>query len=116
MNVEVLSVERDNRPYYLTCGPNPKGRGILAIISKGSPQRGDQDVVICDLEICKNMKAAKKWYARQMKTRPWEKPSHSVPIPEGVGKVTELRAQGGKLVAETESETPFIVPLEPPRS
>ena len=109
--MEVLSVERDNRPYYLTCGPNPKGKGILAIISKGSPQRGDMQITVCDLEICENMKAAKKWYKRQMKSRPWEQPSQTIPLPKGIGRITELHARNGKLIADTTSGVKLIIPL-----
>jgi hypothetical protein len=109
--MRVTSVERETRSYYLTCGDNPKGRGILAIISLGSPQRGDAEVTVCDLEICKNMKAAKKWYRRQMKTKPWEKISQTIVVPTELGKITGLRAEGGKLLAETESGVPMVVPL-----
>jgi hypothetical protein len=109
--MEVLSVERDTRNYYLTYDKNPKGKGILAIISLGSPQRGDAETTICDIEICKNVKAAKKWYARQMKTKPWQKVSQAIPIQKGLGGITGLRAEGGKLIADTESGTPMIVPI-----
>lgn len=107
----VTSVERDNRSYYLTCDNDPKGRGILAIISLGSPQFGDTEVAVCDIEICKNMKAAKKWYWRQMKTKPWETVSQIVEIPNGLRKITCLHAQGGRLLAETESGISMVVPL-----
>lgn len=107
----VTSVERDARPYYLTCGDNPNGLGILAIISRGSPQFGDAEVALCDLEVCKNMKAAKKWYRRQMKTKPWEQFRKSPEVPSGLGKITGLRAEGGRLLVETESGVPMVVPL-----
>lgn len=110
--MQVISVERDTRPYYLTCGDDPKGRGILAIISRGSPQRGDKEVTVCDIEVCKNMKAAKKWYRRQMKTRSWEAPSQFFEVPKELGKITEMRAAGGKLIAETASGVPMVIPLE----
>jgi hypothetical protein len=112
--MKVVSVSRETRHYYLTCGPDPKGRGILAIISLGSPQRGDKEVTVCDMEICPSMKAARKWYKRQMKARPWNqgRVAQVISIPEGIGHVTELRAQGGKLIAETESGADFIVPLD----
>jgi hypothetical protein len=57
---------------YLTCGADPKGRGILAVISEGHPQRGDGKIVVLSVEVCKNMKAAKKWYRRMMIEKPWE--------------------------------------------
>lgn len=107
----IASVERDTRSYYLTCDDDPKGRGILAIISLGSPQFGDKEVAVCDIEICKSMKAAKKWYRHQMKTKPWEAVSQIVEMPNGLGKITCLHAQGGKLLAETESGISMVVPL-----
>jgi len=110
--VKVLSVSRETRSYYLTLGPDPKGRGILAIISLGSPQRGDTEVTVCDNKICKTEKAAQKWYRRQMRARPWERVAKTIAAPEGVGKITGLRAQGGKLIADTDTGTPMIVPLE----
>lgn len=58
--------------HYLTVGPDPKGRGLLAIISEGSPQRGDKNVTVCTLELVKNMKQAKKWFRQMMAERPWE--------------------------------------------
>lgn len=108
--MKITSVHRETRSYYLTCGNDPKGRGILAIISLGSPQRGDEEVTVCDVEVFPSKKAAKKWYRRQMKARPWEKTEPLATVPDGLGKITDLRAAGGKLVADTESGTPFIVP------
>jgi hypothetical protein len=58
--------------FYLSMGPDPKGRGVLAVISLGSPQRGDKDVTVCTLEIVKNRKEAKQWFRRMMIERPWE--------------------------------------------
>lgn len=110
--MRVMSVHRETRRYYLTCGSDPHGRGILAIISLGSPQRGDDEITVCDMEVCKSMKAAKKWYRRQMKTRPWEKTTQVVDVPSDLGSITNVRAQGGKLVVDTESGTPMIVPLQ----
>lgn len=57
---------------YLTVGKNPKGRGLLAVMSYGSPQKGDADVRILTLEIVKNMKAAEKWFKLMAVERPWE--------------------------------------------
>lgn len=110
--MKLISVHRDARSYYLTCGDDPKGRGILAIISLGSPQRGDTEVTLCDLEICPSMKAAKKWYRRQMKTKPWESVSRQIDVPPALGKITGLRIQSGKLLADTESGTPMVIPVE----
>lgn len=110
--MHVLSVERDTRSYYLTTGDDPKGRGIIAIISLGSPQRGDKEVTVCDVEVCKNVKQAKKWYRRQMQTKPWQSFSQIVEIPKELGSITGMSAKNGKLLAETESGIPMVVPLE----
>lgn len=58
--------------YYLTTSPNPKGPGLLCVISIGHPQRGDAEVVVCDVEICPNKKEAKRWYRKMLVERPWE--------------------------------------------
>lgn len=58
--------------YYLTTGKNPNGKGLLAIISLGSTQLGDENVTVCDLEVVKNMKEAKAWFKRAMAERLWE--------------------------------------------
>lgn len=107
----VLSVERDNRSYYLTTDKNPNGPGLLCVISLGSPQKGDREIAVCDVEICKNMKAAKQWYRRQMKDKPWQKIAQIVEVPKGLGGVSGLRVANGKLVADTESGVPMVVPL-----
>jgi len=57
---------------YLTVGKNPKGGGLLAIISQGQPQEGAATCTVLDLEIVPNMKAAKRWYKQAMIERPWE--------------------------------------------
>ena len=58
--------------FYLTTCPAPKGEGLLAVISLGSPQRGDESVTVCTVEIVPNIKSAKRWYRRMMIERPWE--------------------------------------------
>lgn len=58
--------------YYLTTGPNPKGEGYLAVISLGSPQKGDKNVMVCNLKVVATEKDAQAWYAEQMELLPWE--------------------------------------------
>jgi hypothetical protein len=48
-----------------------KGK-YLAVISLGSPQRGDRNITVCDVEIVPTPKAAKKWFSAKMNERPWE--------------------------------------------
>lgn len=57
---------------YLTVGKNPKGKGLLAIMSMGQPQLGDAECTILTVEIVKNQKQARKWFERMAQERPWE--------------------------------------------
>ena len=55
----------------LTVGRDKKG-GLLAIISDGSPQLGDEEVTILSVKVVKNKKAAREWFKRMTVERPWE--------------------------------------------
>ena len=57
---------------YLTVGDNPNGGGLLAIVSLGQPQFGDERCTVLTLEVVKNMKEAKQWFRRMKIERPWE--------------------------------------------
>lgn len=57
---------------YLTYGPNPKGKGLIAVISQGHPQLGDKEIIVLDIEIVPNRKAAKAWYRKMLVECPWE--------------------------------------------
>lgn len=57
---------------YLTVGKDPKGRGLLAIITQGHIQYGDANCTVLTLGVVPNMKAAKKWYKRMKSEKPWE--------------------------------------------
>jgi hypothetical protein len=63
-NKMYLTVDREKR--------KPQNDGYVAVISMGSPQLGDENVVILDVEIVKNMKEAKAWYKRMIVEKPWE--------------------------------------------
>lgn len=58
--------------FYLTTGPDPKGRGLMAIVTLGQPQRGDKNVQVLDVELVKDQQEAEEWFARVLKERPWE--------------------------------------------
>lgn len=60
------------RDVYLTVGDDPKGRGLLAIVSRGHPQQGDAQCTVLSVEVVKNMKAAKAWFRRVKIEQPWE--------------------------------------------
>jgi hypothetical protein len=36
---------------------------------------------------------------------------HVCEVPEALGRITNLREQGGRIIADTESGTPMIVPV-----
>ena len=58
--------------YFLTIGPDPKGRGLLAIISDGTPQMGHDPVTVLSLTVVENEAAARTWFEEVKETRPWE--------------------------------------------
>ena len=57
---------------YLTVDTDPKGRGLLAIMTQGSPQFGDKEVIVLTLEVVPDMDAANKWYDQMLIERPWQ--------------------------------------------
>jgi hypothetical protein len=57
---------------YLTVGKDPKGHGLLAVISQGQPRYGDAQCTVLSVTVVPNMKAAKRWYNQEMLKRPWE--------------------------------------------
>jgi len=56
---------------YLTTGKDPNGRGLIAIMSCGSPQAGDAETHILTLEIVPDLAAAKAWFERMLIEQPW---------------------------------------------
>jgi hypothetical protein len=59
---------------YLTTDKMPDGRpGLLAVISKGSPQLGDLNVEVLDLEIVASQEEADSWFKQMIVERPWER-------------------------------------------
>lgn len=58
--------------YYLTTGPDPKGRGLIAVISDGTPQLGHDPVTVLDVEVVPDVEAARAWFSVAKITRPWE--------------------------------------------
>ncbi len=59
-----LTVDRKKR--------QPQNDGYIATISYGQPQLGDKNITVLDVEVVKNMKAAKIWYRRMLIEKPWE--------------------------------------------
>lgn len=57
---------------YLTVDRDREKGGMIAVITRGQPQLGDESVVILSVERFKNMKEAKTWYRRMRVERPWE--------------------------------------------
>ena len=52
----------------------PQNDGYIAVISRGQVQCGDreEDCVILDVNVVKNMKEASAWYKRARVKKPWE--------------------------------------------
>lgn len=61
--------------YYLTTDPveegHPRHGELLAVISLGHPQLGDEEIMVCTVKIVKDRAAADAWYAQQMVEKPW---------------------------------------------
>jgi hypothetical protein len=62
----------NKRKYYLSTMMQDTTGDILAVISLGSPQKGDKEVVVCDVERCKTKAEAEAWFRQQMMLKPWE--------------------------------------------
>jgi hypothetical protein len=61
---------------YLTVSPDkrqPQNDGYVAIISEGSPQKGDKDIKVLSIKIVSEQDEAKTWFKRMIIERPWEK-------------------------------------------
>lgn len=58
---------------YLTVAPNPKGPGVLAVMSLGSPQKDDQNITVLTLEVLDDAAAARDWFERMKVEQPWIK-------------------------------------------
>lgn len=56
--------------YYLTT-KMIDGR-LIAVISLGSPQKGDKDIVVCSVNTVSTQEEAVDWYRRMLVERPWE--------------------------------------------
>jgi hypothetical protein len=59
--------------FYLTVEPDPESGTLIAIISQGHPQRGDEEVTVCDVRRVQPYSGAEAWFKKQCITRPWEK-------------------------------------------
>jgi len=57
----------------LTTGPHPRKPGkLIAVLSRGSPQRGDDDVMVLSVEVVDDMQAAFVWANKAIQSEPWE--------------------------------------------
>lgn len=57
--------------YFLTIGPNPKGDGVMAVITDGSVKQGHVPVHVLDVDIFKTAEDAQMWFKRQCMLEPW---------------------------------------------
>jgi hypothetical protein len=65
------------KKYYLTTRWSKGHKAYLATISLGSPQKGDTDVVVCDVELFNTPEEAYAWFERMMISKPWENGSEN---------------------------------------
>jgi hypothetical protein len=56
--------------YYISLGRDESGR-LLAIVTKGHPNAGDNKVEVCDIEIVKNLEEAAEWFTKSLTEKPW---------------------------------------------
>jgi len=56
---------------YLTVAPRSDG-GLLAIISQGTPQRGDKTCTVLKITSIATKEEAEAWFDRMLIERPWE--------------------------------------------
>jgi hypothetical protein len=59
-----LTVDKEKR--------QPQNDGYIAVISQGSPQRGDENILVLDVTIVQSHEEASAWFDRQCHERPWE--------------------------------------------
>lgn len=60
--------------FYLSTTPDKKDpTKLLAIITIGSPQKGDTNIEICDVKIVDDQEAAVEWFNQMLVEQPWEK-------------------------------------------
>lgn len=57
--------------YFLTIGMDPKGRGLLATLSDGSPQYGHRPVKVLDLAILPSREACRDWMQCAINQQAW---------------------------------------------
>jgi hypothetical protein len=60
---------------YLTVADNkrePKKGSYIAVISRGQPQEGDENVDVLDVEFVGSMEEATDWFKQMLVERPWE--------------------------------------------
>lgn len=56
--------------HYISLGRDTKGR-LLAIITKGHPNAGDQKVEVCSAHVVKNRMEAADWFGKSLTEKPW---------------------------------------------
>lgn len=57
---------------YLTVDDDPDGDGMIAILTQGHPNRGDEEVIVCNVKRVQTRDEADAWFKRQCVERPWE--------------------------------------------
>lgn len=62
----------ETRKIYLTTDEDEEKGGYVAVISLGSPQMGDKEVVVLSVSRQETEEDAREWYREQMELKPWE--------------------------------------------
>lgn len=56
---------------YLTIDRDKEAGGYIAVITRGHPQRGDEECTVLSVERVKDRKEAEAWYMRMKIEQPW---------------------------------------------
>jgi len=59
--------------FYLTMGPDPKGRGTIVVCSDGTTQLGHEGSKVMATEFVKDYTDGLAWYQRVCLEQPWNK-------------------------------------------
>ena len=57
---------------YMTVGKNPRGEGLVAVLTQGSPQRGDEHITVLTVTVVSSNAEAHVWYEKMLREKPWE--------------------------------------------
>lgn len=56
--------------HYVSLGRAQDGR-LLALITEGHPNAGDEKVTVCSVHVVQDRKEAAEWFAKELTEKPW---------------------------------------------